>query len=57
VFSDPLPEEEPSFTFTPWRSHLVEPQSKGFYHLFSTTAGRNSNDTDEKKVLKRKQIE
>ncbi|XP_072235901.1 uncharacterized protein [Leuresthes tenuis] len=44
---EPLPEEEPSFT--PWRNHLVEPQSKdlnGSSHIYQTIGGEWSSKSD-----------
>ncbi|KAM4593323.1 uncharacterized protein PAE49_006833 [Odontesthes bonariensis] len=46
---DPLPEEEPSGAFTPWRSHLMAPQSKdlnGSSHIYQTIEGGRGGGSD-----------
>lgn len=45
--SDVAPEEEPSVTFTPWRSHLMAPQSNGLTSYWKQINNRRIIDQNQ----------
>ncbi|XP_037835925.1 uncharacterized protein si:ch73-204p21.2 isoform X2 [Kryptolebias marmoratus] len=47
IVKDSTPEEETTVSFTPWRSHLMSPQSKDSAHIYDIIERRRGTNTNE----------